>query len=244
MQAIISQKNNQKTTFLENKENQLLSTYINNLNPVKNITSIQQSSIKSVKLAKGIETIHYFLEHITNVNELFKSEISNGIEVQSINFDDEIISHVSDWTLTEETDTARVLITEADTLNVEIKLNDFVALIQQMSINHPPVFITGIIRKVRNVDDNLIKVGIEVLPGHPLPFSYMYKNGKEHKGTGLYFPPITALKKPASLLIQRDNFKSDMSCSININKQDFVVQPTNTILETVDFTQFNFSTLN
>ena len=243
MQAILDQHKNSQQSFMVNKEDQLLRTFLSSFNTASTVSG-QPSSIKGVKLANGIETIHYLLENVDKINELFNTEINSGIEVQSTTFDEETLENLSDWTLTEETDAIRVLATEESNANDKLNINSIVALIQPMGEDQPPVIITGILRKIRKTDDALIKIGIEVLPGHPLPFSYLHRNGEEQSESGLYFPPITALKRPASLLIDKNNFKNDVNWSILINHQELVVQPTTTILETNDFTQFNFNTLN
>ena len=239
----ITEQKKSPDSFMANKEDQLLRTYLSSFN--KPAPSAQpQTAIKRIKLANGIDTIHYFLEHNEEINELFSSEINSGIEVQSFNFDEEISANLTDWTLIEEADMARVLISEDATLQGKIELNAFVALIQLISQNQPAVFITGIVRKIREEEDGITKLGIEVLPGQPLPFSYLYRNGQDHVKSGLYFPPINALKRPASLLIDKNDFKNDMNCSITLNSQELEVQATNTIMETRYFTQFNFDTLD
>lgn len=240
MQAIIEQHKGDQQSFMVNKEDQLLRTFLTSFST----PSGQQAVAKEVKLAKGIETIHSLLEHSEDINELFQSEVNSGIEVHSSNFSEKTLDNLSDWVITEETDTIRVLVTEETKVKEIIESNTIIALIQASTQNQQPTIITGVVRKIRKEENGLIKIAVEILPGHPLPFSYLYHDDQKQTESGLYFPPISALKKSASLIMNKNNFKNNLDFSIKINKQELVVQPTITILQTNDVTQFNFKTLN
>ena len=240
MQAIIDQHKGDKQSFMINKEDQLLRAFLSGFST----PSVQQAAAKEVKIAKGIKTIHTLLEYTEDINDLFQSEVNSGIEVQSSTFNEETLDNLSNWIMTEETDTIRVLVTEESNINAEIELNTIVALIQASVHNPQSTVITGIIRKIRKDDNGLIKIGVQILPGHPLPFNYSSDRKQDKVESGLYFPAISALKQPASLIMNKNNFENNRDLAIKLNQQEMVVQPTSTILQTNDITQFNFKTIN
>lgn len=229
-------------SFLQQRDEQLLAICLKQLSGITTAAS-RRPQQRTVSLVTGIKDILYFLQNEERFTTLFEVKDNFGIEVHEELSPEDVLPAFSDWIVIDENQAARVLLAQ-NSEGMQVPQQDsIVGLIETVGEDKHPVLIAGVVRRVK-VDETNTKLGIELLPGLPIPFSYSLLTTSPTNsvyGHGLFFSDIPALKRPATLLVAKPHYVENSAWQVEIRNKQYQVQSVMRVLEVTDYVQFAFN---
>jgi len=233
----LNKLNEPKQSLLENKEKQLLNAFLENNNQQTCNETKKAAPDKKIKVITGLQSIIKILNDAELLNSILDIEVIVGMEVSNVSED--IATSISDWNLIDETDIIKILAGRIPTDDEILKTGDIVGLIETTNSNFTPIFLIGVIGKIKQTHDNNCKLGIEIIPGVAKPF--MFTTASNLQAQGLSFPSIKALNLPASLLFKRSDITNDKTFQVIIDDKSYLVEIGTILLSTANYIQFAYT---
>ena len=193
-----------------------------------------------IKVALGPKALEYFLSDPEHLTQACSSEVHGGIEVLSLDSEDEVRYQLADWQMLDESDTGCLLVgrvSAADEIPVVGSLLGVVGFLAET--DRQPMSI-GIVRWQGEISEGRTKLGVEAIDGaaQPILFGDTAQNLDQAPELGFYFPKDEKAGRSASLLLpRRDGLDS---LYVRVKNKAFQVETASVVRETEAFVQYCF----
>ncbi len=193
-----------------------------------------------VKVALGLKALEYFLSDPAHLSQACSPEVHGGIEVLSLESEDEVRYQLGDWQMLDQSDTGCLLlgrVSAADERPVVGSLLGVVGFLPEVGRQRLSI---GIVRWQGELSEGRSKLGVEIIEGaaQPILFGSTAQDLDQAPELGFYFPKDTAEGRPASLLLpRRDNHDT---LHVRVKGQAFEVETATVVREAEAFVQYRF----
>jgi len=193
-----------------------------------------------VKVALGLKALEYFLSDPGHLSQACNTEVHGGIEVLSLDSEDEVRYQLGDWQMLDQSDTGCLLlgrVSAADETPMVGSLLGVVGFLPEMGRQNLSI---GIVRWQGEISEGRSKLGVEIIEGaaQPILFGCTTQDLDQAPELGFYFPKNSAEGRPASLLLPRR--ASQDSLHVRVKGQAFEVMMASVVREAEVFVQYRF----
>ena len=193
-----------------------------------------------VKVALGLKALEYFLSDPGHLTQACNTEVHGGIEVLSLDSEDEVRYQLSDWQMLDQSDTGCLLLGRvgiADEMPIVGSLLGVVGFLPEMGQQGLSM---GIVRWRGEVSEGRSKLGVEIIEGaaQPIQFGRTAQDLDQAPELGFYFPKNNAEGCSASLLLPR--WANQESLHVRVKGQAFEVAMASVVREAEVFVQYRF----
>jgi len=193
-----------------------------------------------VKVALGLKALEYFLSDPEHLTQACRTEVHGGIEVLSLESEDEVRYQLGDWQMLDQSDTGCLLlgrVSAADEKPVVGSLLGVVGFLPEIGQQNLSI---GIVRWRGEISEGRSKLGVEIIEGaaQPILFGSTVQDLDQAPELGFYFPKNNAEGRPASLLLPRR--ASQDSLHVRVKGQAFEVVTASVVREAEAFVQYRF----
>ncbi|VAW97791.1 hypothetical protein MNBD_GAMMA21-505 [hydrothermal vent metagenome] len=195
--------------------------------------SKRESVLVETQVIMGIEAVHH---------NLSKSRTGNSEVIDYSGVDK---YPVSKWMIKNRNESGYMLETYKENIRSNIIVGDVIGFPVKYSETECP-FQFSIVRWIQHIQNNMVQIGAESLPGITLPIFYKVESDYGvvvDDGTqllGLYFPADIKTHTPESILINKQEYRQNQSIILENNSRMYKVNITALLRNSPLFVQLKF----
>lgn len=193
-----------------------------------------------VKVALGLKALEYFLTDADRLRQACSAEVHGGIEVLSLDSEDDVKYQLSDWRMLDQSDMGCLLVGRVSAADERPAVGTLLGVVGfQPQVSQQRLSI-GIVRWWGELSEGRTKLGIEVIEdaAQPILFGKTSECLSQTPELGFYFPKNDAQSRPASLLLPRRN--NEEPFHVRVKGKAFEVETVSVVREAEYFMQYNF----
>ncbi len=192
-----------------------------------------------VKVALGVEALTHFLADTGRIAQACNAEVHGGIEVLSLDSEEETRYLLGDWQMLDKSDTGCLLVGRP-AADAAFPAEGTLLGVVGFEADFPQRLSLGIVRWQGEISEGRCKLGVEVLEGaaQPVLVADSAADLDQAPGHGFYFPRDAAAKRPAALLLPRLGEAHPLH--VQVQGRAFVVDVVAVLRETPEFVQYRF----
>ncbi len=193
-----------------------------------------------VKVALGLKALEYFLSDPARLSQACSPEVHGGIEVLSLESEDEVRYQLGEWQMLDQSDTGCLLLGRVSAADEKPVVGSLLGVVGFLPEAGRQRLSLGIVRWQGELSEGRSKLGVEIIEGaaQPILFGSTAQDLEQAPELGFYFPKNTAENRPASLLLPRRN--SQDSLHVRVKGQAFEVVTAAVVREAEAFVQYRF----
>lgn len=192
-----------------------------------------------VKVALGLEALTYFLEDAGRIEQACNAEVHGGIEVLSLDSEEETRHLLGDWQMLDQSETGCLLVGRP-AADAAFPAQGSLLGVVGFAADQPRRLSLGIVRWQGEISEGRIKLGVEMLEGaaQPVLVADNAEDLAQAPAHGFYFPRDAAADRPAALLLPRQ--RDGHPLHVRVQGRAFVVDVVAVLREAEDFVQYRF----
>ena len=193
-----------------------------------------------VKVALGLDALEYFLGDADRLNQACNAEVHGGIEVLSLDSEDEVRYLLGDWQMLDQSETGCLLVGRVGGSEQKPEVGSLLGVVGFVPERGAQRLSIGIVRWQGEISEGRTKLGVEIIEGaaQPILFGSTAQDLDQAPELGFYFPKNAEADRPASLLLPRRN--GDESLYVRVQGKAFEVMTATVVREAEDFVQYRF----
>lgn len=224
----------------------LLRKFITQTLATRNPDKPRTSADRKVQMAIGLESVQHFLQCDPREFEAPAVEILGGIEVRSIDTDDEPLYELVQAQFSDESIGGCQLVTQKEAMGKKVSIGNILAIFETLDSPVELRTTIGVLRWIRGFEDGSCKLGIETVSGKPRIVQCQKQGDNKPTATkeALYFPGSGEAEQPASILQPKDDQPIPSLQTIDVEDSIFTVQRKEVLMDTPLFQLFSFKVLS
>lgn len=193
-----------------------------------------------VKVVLGLKALEYFLSDPARLSQACSPEVYGGIEVLSLESEDEVRYQLSDWQMLDQSDTGCLLLGRVSAADEKPVVGSLLGVVGFLPAPGQQNLSLGIVRWQGELSEGRCKLGVEIIEGaaQPILFGSTAQDLDQAPELGFYFPKDRAEGRPASLLLPRRDGRD--SLHVRVKGQAFEVVTAAVVREAETFVQYRF----
>ena len=242
--AWLAEQRDQQHEFVA-QESRLLRMFVESQGLAGGRRSLRRPQDRAVKVALGMDAVHYFFGDARRLADACEAEVCGGIEVQSFEQDEAAAYLSRHWAIKDESDTGCLLqgsVMDGDEFPA---LGSVLGVVGFVLAAASPVMSVGLVRWQGQLDNGQHKLGVEIIAGGAVSVlvSRSSPGLDEDPTRAIYFPKEAAIGRPASLLLPRELADAGEPLWIDVRGKRFRFEAAATLLETPLYRQLRFRVL-
>lgn len=200
-----------------------------------------RSSVRRfVKVALGQKALAYFLGDPERLKHACNAEVHGGIEVLSLDSEEEVRYLLGDWQMLDQSDTGCLLVGRVGSSDEKPVVGSLLGVVGFLPTPGTQRLSIGIVRWQGEISEGRTKLGVEIIEGaaQPILFGSTAQDLERAPELGFYFPRNTDEGRPASLLLPRRN--GEESLYVRVQGKAFEVMTAAVVREAEEFVQYRF----
>lgn len=156
---------------------------------------------RHVRVAIGLDAIHYFLSHPTAWNLVNKASELHGIQVRDAGTPEDNPSYfLEDWEVASEGIKGLLLVN--DRLDLDgLGIGELIGVLNpNEGDGHAPLSV-AVIRWVRNQQGQVAELGVETLPGVPQAIQCAHSGAAHSRTMGILLPAVHTIRVASSVIV-------------------------------------------
>lgn len=193
-----------------------------------------------IKVALGPKALEYFLSAPEHLTQACSSEVHGGIEVLSLDSEDEMRYQLADWQMLDESETGCLLVGRVSASDEKPAVGSLLGVVGFLTENDQRCMSIGVVRWQGEISEGRTKLGVEIIEGaaQPILFGSTVQDLEQAPELGFYFPKDEKAGRPASLLLPRREGLD--AFYVRVKNKSFQVETASVVRETEYYMQYRF----
>lgn len=198
-------------SFAELQERHMIDLVIRKLGHFGERKMPRREIEKPVKLCMGMQNVHTILKKMVS---------QPNVPIQQTD------TEFSDWNISNENESGYLLISTSPGLQLDKAVGEVICITHKLSVISSKYIELGIIRWIRREQDNNFRIGVERLPGTPLPIFYKMESEygldmeEDLRHTGIYIPKSEKAETD-SIIVMKEIFNKDRNIDLYFQDKKF-----------------------
>ena len=193
-----------------------------------------------IKVALGMGSLAYFLADPERLAQACNAEVHGGIEVLSLDSEDEALHQLSDWQMLDESETGCLLVGRVAPTDAAPTVGSLLGVVGFLRREGRQYMSIGIVRWQGEISGGRTKLGVEIIDGaaQPIQFGSTAQDLDDEPELGFYYPKDETAGRSATLLLPRRNELGALH--VRVRHRSFQVETASVVRETEAFVQCRF----
>ena len=194
----------------------------------------RKESDRECKVTFGIDAVHQFLN-------LDKSTLTQILESDASSFGPHPLEQ---WDIGNESDSGFNLISQQTTYH-DVRVGDIIGLLSETTASGNMQGRIAIIRWVRNIEEQKINIGVELIQGNILPASCRLIDGEDKNKTfaGIFISSASLKGSPATIITPKSIYRRGRILEVTIADQPMRIESGFLRDDSFTFDRFDFKSL-